>query len=136
MPIVESYNTPWEKPVRTRTLLSSAIAACLTTAAFAQQPAQPAAPQPYRVGSPLGATNEAGQAMTMSNNVKVYGSFNFAESCTYDPTRNVIVAMNAGNPQNLAQIDGFVSLINPDGSVHTSKWIGVTRDELTLNHPL
>ena len=33
----------------------------------------------------------------MSNNVKVYGSFHFAESCTYDPTRNLIVAMNAGN---------------------------------------
>jgi hypothetical protein len=29
-----------------------------------------------------------------------------------------------------------VSLINPDGSVHTAKWIGVTRDGLTLNHPL
>ena len=122
--------------MRTRTLLSLTIAACLTTAAFAQQPAQPAAPQPYRVGTPLGATNEAGQQTTMSNNVKVYGSFHFAESCTFDPTRNVIVAMNAGNAQNLAQNDGFVSLINPDGSVHTSKWIGVTRDELTLNHPL
>jgi outer membrane protein assembly factor BamB len=68
--------------------------------------------------------------------VKVYGSFNFAESCTFDPGRNLIVAMNAANPQTMAQNDGFVSLINPDGSVHTSKWIGVTRDGLTLNHPL
>ncbi len=124
--------------MRTKTLLASGIAALLTAGvALAQAPAQqPAAPQPYRVGTPLGATNEAGQAQTMSNNVKVYGSFHFAESCTFDPTRNVIVAMNAGNAQNLAQNDGFVSLINPDGSVHTSKWIGVTRDELTLNHPL
>jgi hypothetical protein len=103
-----------------------------------QQPAQQAPPQPrpYQVGTPLGATNEAGQAQRMSSNVKVYGSFHFAESCTYDPTRNVIVAMNAGNAQMLAPNDGFVSLINPDGSVHTSKWIGVTRDGLTLNHPL
>jgi len=109
----------------------------LTTAsALAQAPAAPAGPQPFRVGTPLGSTNEAGQAMTMSSNVKVYGSFHFAESCTYDPTRNVIVAMNAGNAQTLAQNDGFASLINPDGSVHTSKWIGVTRDGLTLNHPL
>jgi hypothetical protein len=117
--------------------MASGLAALLTTAAaFAQAPAAPAAPQPYRVGTPLGQTNEAGQAMTMSSNVKVYGSFNFAESCTFDATRNVIVAMNAANPQTLAQNDGFVSLINPDGSVHTSKWIGVTRDGLTLNHPL
>jgi len=104
----------------------------------AQQPAQqaPPPPRPYQVGTPLGATNEAGQVQTMSSNVKVYGSFNFAESCTFDPTRNVIVAMNRGNAQMLAPNDGFVSLIKPDGTVHTSKWIGVTRDGLTLNDPL
>jgi sugar lactone lactonase YvrE len=39
-------------------------------------------------------------------------------------------------PPLLTPNDGFVSLINPDGSVHTSKWIGVTRDGLTLVHPL
>jgi hypothetical protein len=108
-----------------------------TGAAFAQAPAPaPATPQPFKAGTPLGATNEAGQAVPMSNNVKVYGSFHFAESCTFDPTRNVIVAMNAGNAQTVTPNDGFVSLINPDGSVHTSKWIGATRDGLTLNHPL
>ncbi len=124
--------------MRTKTLLASGIAALLTAGtALAQAPAQqPAQPQPYRVGTPLGATNESGQQQPMSSNVKVYGSFHFAESCTYDPTRNLIVAMNAGNAQMLAPNDGFVSLINPDGSVHTSKWIGVARDGLTLNHPL
>ena len=124
--------------MRTKTVLASALAALLTAGAtFAQAPAQqPAQPQPYRVGTPLGATNEAGQQKTMSSNVKVYGSFYFAESCTFDPTRNVIVAMNRANPQMVQQNDGFVSLINPDGSVHTSKWIGVTRDGLTLNDPL
>lgn len=118
--------------------LAVGLAALLTTGtAFAQAPAQaPAAPQPFKAGTPLSATNEAGQVVPMSSNVKVYGSFHFTESCTFDPTRNVIVAMNAGNPQNVAQNDGFVSLINPDGSVHTSKWIGATRDGLTLNHPL
>jgi hypothetical protein len=111
--------------------------------ALAQAPAQqPAQPQPYRVGTPLGATNEAGQQKTMSSNVKVYGSFHFAESCTFDPERNLILAMNAANPRDqgspppLTPNDGFVSLINPDGSVHTSKWIGVARDGLTLVHPL
>jgi sugar lactone lactonase YvrE len=130
--------------VRTKTLLASGIAALLMTgAALAQAPAQqPAQPQPYRVGTPLGATNEAGQQKTMSSNVKVYGSFHFAESCTFDPERNLILAINAGNPRDmgtpppLTPNDGFVSLINPDGSVHTSKWIGVARDGLTLVHPL
>ena len=106
----------------------------LTGNVFAQ--AQSAAPQPFRAGTPLAATNEAGQTVPMSGNVKVFGSFHFAESCTFDPGRNLIIAMNAANPQNLAQNDGFASLINPDGSVHTSKWIGATRDGLTLNHPL
>lgn len=122
--------------MRSNTLLASGIATLLTAGVALAQPAQPTGPQPYRVGTPLGATNEAGEQQPLSSNVKVYGSFHFAESCTFDPTRNLIVAMNAGNPQMVQENDGFVSLINPDGSVHTSKWIGVTRDGLTLNHPL
>lgn len=98
--------------------------------------AQPASDQPFRAGDPLGTVNEAGQAVTMTGNVKVYGSFRFAESCTFDPERNLILAMNAGVAQELQENDGYVSLINPDGSVHTSKWIGATRNGLTLNHPL
>ncbi len=119
-----------------KTLVATIAALLIAGATLAQAPAQNAGPQPFKAGEPLGTTNEAGKKMTMSSNVKVYGSFNFAESCTFDPTRNLIVAMNAANPQNLVQNDGFVSLVNPDGSVHTSKWIGLTRDGLTLNHPL
>jgi hypothetical protein len=119
-----------------RTSLIGSVTFALTAGiAFGQAPA-PSTPQPFKAGTPLSATNEAGQVVPMSSNVKVYGSFHFSESCTFDPGRNVIVAMNAGNPQNVQQNDGFVSLINPDGSVHTSKWIGNTRDGLTLNHPL
>lgn len=90
----------------------------------------------FEVGKPLGSVNEAGEFVPISSNVKVYGSFRFAESCTYDPERNLIVVMNAGNPQMVEANDGYVSLLNPDGSVHTAKWIGATRDGLTLNHPL
>lgn len=90
----------------------------------------------FTAGKPLGATNEAGEYVPITGNVKVYGSFRFAESCTYDPTRNLIVVMNAGVSQELQKNDGFVSLLNPDGTVHTVKWIGATRDGLTLNHPL
>jgi sugar lactone lactonase YvrE len=118
------------------TIAASGLAVLLISGAALAQPPAPAAPGPFRTGTPLGTTNEAGVAMTMTDNVKVYGSFRFAESCTFDANRNVIVAMNAGIPQNLEQNDGYVSLLNPDGSVHTTKWIGVTRDGLTLNHPL
>jgi hypothetical protein len=38
--------------------------------------------------------------------------------------------------QELVPNDGYVSLVNPDGSAHTLKWIGATRNGLTLNHPL
>jgi sugar lactone lactonase YvrE len=98
--------------------------------------AQTAAAQEFQAGGPLGTSNEAGQFVTMTDNVKVYGSFRFAESCTFDAARNLIVAMNAGVSQEQEENDGYVSLLNPDGSVHTSKWIGATRDGLTLNHPL
>jgi hypothetical protein len=95
----------------------------------------PAATGEFKAGEPLGTVNEAGVATPLSDNVKVFGSFNFSESCTFDPARNLIVAMNAGAAQEVLPDDGYVSLINPDGSVHTSKWIGATRDGLTLNHP-
>lgn len=118
------------------------IPACLAllvgTTSFAQAPAA-AESKPFAAGVPLGAKNEAGQFVEMSKNVKVFGSFGFAESVTYDATRNLIVVMNAGTPpkdNKPADNDGYVSLLNPDGSVHTSKWIGATRDGLTLNDPL
>ena len=97
---------------------------------------QQASSQEFQAGGPLGTINEAGQSVAITGNVRVYGSFRFAESCTFDPDRNLIVAMNAGVAQAQQENDGYVSLINPDGSVHTSKWIGATRDGLTLNQPL
>ncbi len=99
--------------------------------AFAQNEAKE-----FKVGGPLGTINEAGVATPISENVKVYGSFRFAESCVYDAEKNLIVVMNAGVPQDQQENDGYVSLLHPDGSVHTTKWIGATRDGLTLNHPL
>lgn len=94
------------------------------------------AAQDFAVGEPLGSVNESGQKMVMSDNVKVFGSFHFTESCTFDPNKNLILAMNAGNRSEDSAPDGFVSLINPDGSVHTAKWIGSTRDGLELENPL
>lgn len=115
--------------------ISAALALLSTVGAvYGQNPT--ATPKEFAAGKPLGATNEAGQFVPISGNVKVFGSFRFAESCTYDSTRNLIVVMNAGVAQELQKNDGFVSLLNPDGSVHTVKWIGATRDGLTLNHPL
>ena len=78
----------------------------------------------------------AGEALDLSSNAKTYGGFRFAESIVYDETRDLYVAVNAGIAQNLVPNDGYVSLINPDGSAHTLKWIGVNRNGLTLNHPL
>ncbi len=72
----------------------------------------------------------------MSDNVKVFGSFHFSESCTFDPDKNLVLAMNAGSRVEANDDDGYVSLINPDGSVHTPKWIGATRDGLELHDPL
>ncbi len=107
----------------------------LTLSGFSLLSAQNAT-QEFKAGEPLSATNEAGKVVPVSSNVKVYGSFRFAESVTFDPVKNLIVVMNAGIPQKQEENDGYVSLLNPDGSVHTTKWIGATRDGLTLNHPL
>ena len=97
-----------------------------------------AAAEPIRTGGPLAAVNEAGETIPLSPNVKVYGSFHFAESCTFDPERNLILVMNAGvrRGSDAARADGYVSLVHPDGSVHTAKWIGADRTNLELDDPL
>jgi hypothetical protein len=112
----------------------------------AQQP--PPQPQPFFVGNALGLPiNPAadGTFTAMSPNVKVYGAIYSAESCSYDPVRNLIVVPNRGVGQNVQTNNAWVSLINHDGSVHTARWIGIQnpgaqRDTLTpplvLNEPL
>ena len=118
--------------------------------AIAQQgaPAAPAAPVPYFVGNRLGMPiNPAadGAFTAMSNNVKVYGSVYSAESCSYDPVRRVIVVPNRGVGQNVRTNDAWITFLNHDGSVHTSRWIGVQNPgdqrtnmtpPLLLNEPL
>lgn len=113
-----------------------------------QGPAAPAAPVPYFVGNPLGMPiNPAADGMfnPMSKNVKVYGSVYSAESCAYDPVRKVIIVPNRGVGQNVRTNDAWITFLNHDGSVHTSRWIGVQnpgpqRDNmkppLILNEPL
>jgi hypothetical protein len=117
---------------------------------IAQQPAPaaPAAPVPYFVGNRLGMPiNPAADGVfnAMSNNVKVYGSVYSAESCSYDPVRRVIVVPNRGVGQAVRTNDAWITFLNPDGSVHTSRWIGVQnpgdqRNNMTpplvLNEPL
>lgn len=102
----------------------TAASSLIAPAAHAQAPAP--APQPFVAGEPL----------KLMPNTKVYGSFRFAESLSYDATRDLYVAVNAGMPQDVVPNDGYISLVNPDGTAHTLKWIGVTRNGLTLNHPL
>jgi SMP-30/Gluconolactonase/LRE-like region len=118
--------------------------------AIAQQgaPAAPAAPVPYFVGNSLGMPiNPAADGVfnAMSNNVKVYGSVYSAESCSYDPVRRVIVVPNRGVGQNVRTNDAWITFLNHDGSVHTSRWIGVQNPgdqrtnmtpPLLLNEPL
>lgn len=95
--------------------------------AHAQQaPAPSPADQPFAAGPPL----------RMTPNARTLGGFRFPESVAYDAMRDLYVVPSAGMPQALVPNDGYVSLVNPDGTVHTLKWIGVNRNGLTLNHPL
>jgi hypothetical protein len=110
--------------------------------------AAPAAPVPYFVGNRLGMPiNPAadGTFTPMTNNVKVYGSVYSAESCSYDPVRRVIVVPNRGVGQNVRTNDAWITFLNHDGTVHTSRWIGIQnpgdqRNNMTppllLNEPL
>jgi hypothetical protein len=107
------------------TALTVGIGASL---AIAQQPQPAQGPQPFSVGNRLGLPiNPApdGAFNPMSSNVKVYGAIYSAESCSYDPVRNLIVVPNRSVGQDVQTNNGWVSFINHDGSVHTARWIGV-----------
>jgi hypothetical protein len=135
---------------RSALFIASAIALFVgfTAALSAQQPAAPAGPQPFSVGNRLGMPiNPApdGTFTPMSSNVKVYGSVYSAESCSYDTVRGLIVVPNRGVGQNVRTNDAWITFLNHDGSVHTSRWIGIQnpgdqRNNLTpplvLNEPL
>jgi SMP-30/Gluconolactonase/LRE-like region len=128
---------------------AGALLAALAVALVAQAPPQqPPGPQPYVVGNRLGLPiNPApdGKFEPMSKNVKVYGAIYSAESCSYDPTRGVIVVPNRGVAQNVQTNNGWISFINHDGSVHTARWVGIQnpgdqrstmKPALVLNEPL
>jgi len=113
--------------MRRLTLIVLATALGFVSLAAAQQPAPAAAAaQPFAAGPPL----------KLTPNAKTYGGFRFSESISYDADRDLYVAINAGMPQDVVPNDGYVALVNPDGTAHTLKWIGVNRNGLTLNHPL
>src|SRR5687768_7093525 len=93
------------------------VAGTIAVSALAQAPASPpAAPAPFEAGPPLGV-NAEGKFMPMSSNVKVYGALVDAESCIYDPSRKLIIVPSRGASQRAAPNDGFVALLNSDGSV-------------------
>ena len=124
-------------------MLAGACALAIGFAAgslVAQQPAP--SPQPFFVGNRLGlpiTPAPTGTFAPMSSNVKVYGAIYSAESCSYDPSRGVIVVPNRSVGQAVQTNNAFVSFINHDGSVHTARWIGVQNpgtERTTLTPPL
>ncbi|MDE0082475.1 MAG: SMP-30/gluconolactonase/LRE family protein, partial [Gammaproteobacteria bacterium] len=102
------------------------VVAALFAACCAAAQDQNAADGPFSAGEPL----------DLSPNAGTYGGFRFAESMAYDEARDPYIAVNAGIAQDVIPNDGYISLINADGTVHTLKWIGADRSGLTLNHPL
>jgi hypothetical protein len=123
--------------------LSLAALLLLLTASTASTQQPPAAPpKPYPVGNPLGlpiTPTPDRPFKPITPNVKVFGSVYSAESCSYDAERGVIVVPNRGVPPAVRMNDAWITLLNHDGSVHTSRWVGVqgagpARD--TLSPPL
>ena len=108
--------------------LASGVAALTFAIGAASVAAQPQTPPPFSVGNRLGlpiAPAPDGTFAPMSPNVKVYGAIYSAESCSYDPVRNLIVVPNRSVGQEVQTNNGWVSLLNHDGSVHTARWIGI-----------
>src|SRR4030095_6381237 len=127
------------------TLLLVAIGIGLVVA---QQTPLRSGPQPSSVANRLGIPiNPApdGKFDPMSKNVKVYGAIYSAESCSYDPSRGVIVVPNRGVGQNVQTNNAWISFTSHDGSVHPARGVGIQnpgdqrsgmKPPLVLNEPL
>lgn len=127
------------KPAMSQAIAALCASALSVVAVSAQAPAP--GPQPFFVGNRLGMPiNPAadGAFEPMSTNVKVYGAVFSAESCSYDPVRNVIVVPNRSVGQNVQTNNAWISFLNHDGSVHTARWVGIQApaDRAALNPPL
>lgn len=62
--------------------------------------------------------------------------FKTPESVFHDPELDLYFVSNLGGPQPLAKDNnGFISTVNPDGTVATLKWAAGGTDEITLNAP-
>jgi hypothetical protein len=110
--------------MRNLAFLALAAVAANASVALAQNP--PAAPQPFVAGTPL----------PVRDNIKTYGSFLSAESVIYDAQNDRYVVVSTGVQNMVRPNDGYISLLNPDGTVHTLKWIAPTpTNGLTLNDP-
>lgn len=87
-------------------------------------------------GFSVQAQDVSGTPLELMPNTRVFGGFHFAESCSYAPDHDLYVAPNLANRGAGFENDGYVSLINPDGTVHTFRFIAGGRDGVTLNDPL
>ena len=67
---------------------------------------------------------------------RIYGSFHFAESCSYDASRDVYLAPNLALRGEGNENDGFVSLVAPNGTVRELRWIEGSPDGPPLSDPL
>ena len=120
------------RPRRNRTVsrwmtVTAMLAACAAAPVTAGAQAQEAAEPPFMAGEPHRPVVERQDLRRLSLRPR---------AMAYDEARDLYVAVNAGIAQNVIPNDGYISLINPDGTTHTLKWIGVDRNGLTLNHPL
>ena len=85
----------------------------------------------------IGRNDADGNYRTLSEGLKVFGGFDFAGSCAYDPGRDLLVVPSMGNRTRDGFVnDGWISLVNHDASVHTLQWL--TNNEETgafINDP-
>ena len=85
----------------------------------------------------IGRADPDGNYRTLSEGLTVIGGFDFAESCAYDPGRDLLVVPSMGNRTRDGFVnDGWISLVNHDGSVNTLQWL--TNNEETgafINDP-
>jgi len=112
---------------------TSVVAAEPTPAAAEPAPAQaPALPQPT---PPPGAAPAEPAAPAALNTVTVKGDFAAPESVLYDIEADLYLVSNVNGSPLMADGNGFISRVSPEGQIIALKWIGGPDSKVRLNAP-
>ncbi|MBW2525574.1 MAG: SMP-30/gluconolactonase/LRE family protein [Deltaproteobacteria bacterium] len=109
-----------------------ALAAILTLGAGCESRRKPPTGAAPTTTTP---SSSASSAVAAQPELVTIQGFKTPESVLYDPSADLYLVANINGAPLIADDNGFIARVKPDGTVHKMRWIDGRREEVTLNAP-